>query len=170
MSGWFASRETERGDGDDFVATVLLVAAGMAILLYLFLRTFGGEALGGIAAGAGGGIVLGCIAARLDEPASYWAGAALLAGLVVYGVYVLTDPATVAPSSYALALWLAAGAALLAAGPAILAGERLQLDLWRSGMRAEEKRRLREGMDRDAWAWQDRKRRQHRTNVQERRP
>lgn len=170
MSGWFGSPpERKRGDGDDFVATVCLAAAGVAIALYVFLRALGGEALGGLAAGAGGGVVLGCVAARLDEPAGHWAGAALLAGLAASGAYALADPATPAPSSYALALWLAAGAALLAAGPAILAGERLQLDLWRSRMRAEEKRRLREGMDRDAREWRDRRRQEGRASAAERR-
>lgn len=167
MSGWFGSREDRAGKEGDLYATIILAALGVAIVLYALLRALGGETLGGLAAGIGGGLVLGCVAARLDEPAGHWAGAALLAGLAVSGAYALTDPATLAPSSYALSLWLAACAALFAAAPAILAGERLQLDLWRSRMRAEERRRLREGIERDARAWRDSRRRERRASAEE---
>ncbi len=170
MTGWFDSPpERERDEGNEAVATAVLAVAGVALALYLLLRVLGGEALGGLAAGASGGLVLGCAAARADESAGAWSGAALICAVVVLSVYALVDPATLAPQSYALALFLAAGVALLLAAPAILVGERLQLSLWRSGMRLEEKRRLRARMDRDARTWHDGKRRERRSRTQERR-
>lgn len=170
MSGWFDSRPARDGDeGSEAVAAAVLAVAGVALALYLLLRILGGEALGGLAAGASGGLVLGCVAARADEPAGAWSGAALICAVVVVGVYALVDPGTLAPQSHALALLLAAGAALLVAAPAILVGERLQLNLWRSGMRRDEKRRLRERMDRDARSWREGKRRERRRHGQEHR-